>query len=146
MPAVNASIEIGRPPDEVFAAVADPETRRRLLPDNFTGYRVISETRSGPGTRTAFRIVTGEGAYESEIELAEWDPPRALTERASGESPYTMRWSFVPAGDGTRVAVEMDYRVEGTFLHRLVERWFARRALERSVLVELLRLKQLLEG
>jgi uncharacterized membrane protein len=107
---------------------------------------VISETQSGPGTRTAFRIVTPQGAYDSEIELTEWDPPRSLTERALGENPYTMRWTFEPLGTGTRVAVAMDYRVEGTFLHRLVERWFARRALERSVLVELIRLKQLLEA
>src|SRR3712207_7021861 len=39
---------------------------------------------------------------------------RALIERAAGESPYTMRWNFAPAGDGTRVAVAMVYRVEGT--------------------------------
>jgi hypothetical protein len=38
----------------------------------------------------------------------------------------------------------MDYSVGGSFLHRLAERWFARRALQQSLLVELLRLKEML--
>lgn len=145
MPRVTASIEIDGTPEDAFAVVADPHLRRRLLPDNFRDYRVVSEAQSGPGTRISFRIVTPQGEYPSEIEVADWEPPRSLTERALGDSPYTMRWSFDPAGSGARAEVAMDYSVQGSIFHRAVERWFARRALEQSLLVELLRLKDEVE-
>jgi uncharacterized protein YndB with AHSA1/START domain len=144
MPRVTTEVEVAAPPEAAFAVVADPDRRRLLLPDNFTGYRVISETRTGPGTRTSFRITTPQGDHETQIEIAEWDPPHGLTERALGESPYTVRWSFTPADGGARVTATMDYSVGGSFLHRLAERWFARRALQQSLLVELLRLKEML--
>ena len=144
MPRVTAEVEVAAPPDAAFAVVADPDRRRRLLPDNFIGFRVVSETRAGPGTRMAFRITTPQGDHETQIELADWEPPHGLTERALGESPYTVHWSFTPAGAGARVTATMEYSVGGSFLHRLAERWFARRALQQSLLVELLRLKELL--
>lgn len=143
MPTVTVSLEIACPPAEAFAIVADPEQRRRLLPDNFTGFRVVSDQRAGPGTRTAFRIGTAAGEHETEIEVTAWDPPRLLIERAAGESPYTMRWGFEPSGEGTRASVTMEYIVTGSVLHRLIERIFARRAIEQSAMLELLRLKQM---
>ena len=145
MPRVTASIEIDGSPEDAFAVVADPWLRRRLLPDNFRDFHVVSESQSGPGTRISFRIVTPQGEYPSEIEVSAWEPPHALIEQAMGESPYTMRWTFDPAGTGTRVEVAMDYSVQGSIFHRAVERWFARRALEQSLLVELLRLKDEVE-
>jgi uncharacterized protein YndB with AHSA1/START domain len=145
MPRMTASIEIDGSPEDAFAVVADPYLRRRLLPDNFRDFRVISETRSGPGTRISFRIITPQGDYPSEIEITAWDPPHSLTEQALGDSPYTMRWSFGSVEAGTWVDVQMEYAAQGSIFHRLVERWFARRALEQSLLVELLRLKDEVE-
>ena len=146
MPRVTAEITIGRSPAEAFAFVADPASRRRLLPDNFTNFRVTSEGDAGPGTRTAFTIVTPQGEHPAEVEISDWDPPRSLTERALGPDGYIMRWSFRPEGNGAHVSLSSEYRPAGSFLHRLVDRWFARRALEQSLLVELLRLKENLEA
>src|SRR6266542_651874 len=100
MPRVTAEVEVHAAPAEAFAVVADPDRRRRLLPDNFAGYRVVSETRQGPGTRTTSRIVTPQGEHESLVEVTDWDPPHALTEQALGDSPYTVRWTFAPADAG----------------------------------------------
>jgi uncharacterized protein YndB with AHSA1/START domain len=146
VPRVTAELEVAAPAEEAFAVVADPDRRRRLLPDNFSGFRVLSETRAGPGTRTAFRITTPQGDHETLIEVTDWNPPHSLTEQAIGESPYSVRWTFTPAAGGARVTATMDYEVGGSPLHRLVERWFARRVLRQSLLVELLRLKELLAG
>lgn len=145
MPRVTAAIEVARPAEDAFAIVADPTRRRGLLPDNFRDFRILSDVENGPGTRTGFRIITPQGEYSTEIEVTAWDPPRMLTEQALGASPYTMRWSFEPSADGAHVSVEMDYTIEGSIFHRIVERWFARRALEQSLLVELMRLKQQLD-
>jgi uncharacterized protein YndB with AHSA1/START domain len=145
MPRITVSIDVERPPEETFEVVADPALRRRMLPDNFRDYRVESEVERGPGARTSFRIVTPHGDHRSEVEVTDWDPPRSLTEQALGSSPYTMHWRFDPGPIGTHVALTMDYTVEGTIVHRWIERWFARRALQRSVLVELMRLKETAE-
>ena len=141
---MTAEVAVAAPAERAFAVVADPDLRRRLLPDNFTGFRGLSETRAGPGTRTAFRITTSQGDHETQIEITAWDPPHGLTEQALGESPYSVHWRFTPAGAGAHVSATMDYEVAGSFLHRIVERWFARRALQQSLLVELLRLRDLL--
>lgn len=145
MPRVSAAITLDQPPEVAFAFVADPEQRHRLLPDNFTGFRVTSASTSGPGTRTAFTIVTAQGEHPAEMEISAWDPPHMLVERALGPHGYTMRWSFQPEGPGARVSVATEYAASGSILHRLIDRWFARRALEQSLLVELLRLKENLE-
>lgn len=146
MARVTAAIEVDRPPEEVFAIVAAPARRRLLLPDNFRDARIISEVSAGPGARTRFTIVTPHGEYESEVEITAWEPPNSLTEHTEGVDGYTMRWTFAPVVTGTRVSVTSEYTVRGSFLHRLVDRWFARKALENSLLVELTRLKQAAEG
>ena len=146
MPGVSAAVEIARPPEDAFAVVADPERRRRLLPDNFRDVQIVSETASGPGTVMRFTIAMPGKDHTSEVEVTAWEPPHSLTERARGDSPYTMRWSFEPAPEGARVSVRMEYESSGSVFHRLVERWFGRRALEQSLMVELLRLKQTLEA
>jgi len=143
---VVASIELERPPEEAFAVVADPAQRRRLLPDNFQDVRVVSETERGPGTVMRFTIAMPGSEHESEVAVTAWEPPRSLTEAARGDSPYTMRWTFAPRDGGSSVTVRMTYTSTGSVLHRLVERWFGRRALEQSLMVELLRLKAIVEG
>ena len=145
MPRITADIDIDRSPAEVFAVVADPARRRLLLPDNFRDFRVTSATAQGPGTRTAFTIVTPDGEHPAEMELRDWDPPHGLTEQQLGPDGYALRWSFVPLASGCRVTLTTEYTVRGTFLHRLIDRWFARKALRNSMLVELHRLKRHLE-
>lgn len=146
MARVSVALEVAAPPDAVFAWVAEPERRRRLLPDNFQDFRVLSQQSAGPGTRTGFTIITPHGEHDTEVEVASWEPPHALTERTLGPDGYTLHWSFTAAGAGTRVTVTAEYPVTGSVLHRLIERLFARTALEQSLLVELTRLKTLAEG
>jgi uncharacterized protein YndB with AHSA1/START domain len=144
MPHVEATITIPRPPEQVFAFIADQNRRRLLLPDNFRDFRVLSDTSEGPGTRTSFTIVSPQGdRHEMRMEVRDWDPPRGLTEQDL-DNPSAIRWSFRPEGDGTRVTVAADYEVQGNVFHRLIDRWFARKALHTSLLVELTRLQRFL--
>jgi len=146
MPRVEAAIDIPRPPDEVFDFVADQNRRRLLLPDNFRDFRVLSDSAHGEGTRVTFTIVTAQGTgHPMRIELRDWNPPHGFTE-LDLDNDSALRWSFQPAGESTRVTVVSEYAVQGTVLHRLVERWFARKALQTSLLVELTRLNRFLTG
>jgi uncharacterized protein YndB with AHSA1/START domain len=146
VPHVEATIDIPAPPSDVFDFVADQHRRRRLLPDNFRDFRVLSDTDRGEGTRVTFTIVTGQDtAHPMRVEIRDWNPPYGFTEQDL-DNDAALRWSFRPEGDGTRVTVVSEYTVQGTVFHRLVERWFARKALQTSLMVELTRLKRLVSG
>lgn len=145
MPSVQARLTINRPPTEVFALVSDPTQRMRLLPDNFSNARITSETRGGPGTTIAFTIVTPEGEHPSEFVVREWQPPATLTEEAPAPDSYTMTWRFHASGSDTEAHLLSAYQVSGWFLFRVVDRLFARKAVEQSLLIELHRLKRLAE-
>lgn len=146
MTVVHVALDIAAPTETVFAAAADRRTRLRLLPDNFTHARLLTPHATGPGARFAFTIRTDRGAYESVTELIGYEPPAALAERTTQEDTvYDVHWRFTPTPGGTRVELELHYRPSGGLVEWLLGR-FARRALRHSLMVELVRLKQLVEA
>lgn len=148
MPSVEAELAIAATPAALFARVGDPEQRRRLLPDNFSGFERLTDGPPGLGTRYAFLIATPSGLDRQEVEITAWEPPHALTERTPGPDGYTVTWRFAagPAAGETRASAAMAYRATGSWLHRLLDRWFGRQALRQSLMVELLRLRELVAG
>jgi hypothetical protein len=147
MRAVRVTVEVACPPEAVFAFAADRRNRFRLLPDNFTGFRLLTESPDAVGARFAFTVRTDRGAYDSVTELIAREPPRRLTERTmEGDYVYETVWSFAPADGGTAVTVEMRYPLPPGVINRLLDTLIGRRALRRSLLVEALRLKQAMEG
>ncbi len=146
MAVVRAAVEITGSAEAVFAAAADRRTRLRLLPDNFTHARLLTPHATGPGARFAFTIRTDRGAYESVTELIGYEPPAALVERTTqADTVYDVHWRFTPTPGGTRVELELHYRPGGGLVERLLGH-FARRALRHSLMVELVRLKQIVEA
>ena len=142
MATVTARVEIARPPSEVYAFVADAHTRRRLLPSNFTGFRLLTDGSTAPGARFAFTIETARGAYDSVTEYTDAAPPERLVERSSdADVTYETRWRFVASDDGTLVTTVTEYPVPSGWLARLTDRLFARRALQQSAQLELEKLK-----
>ena len=147
MPAVTAEIDIARPPGEVFTFAADRRNRARMLPDNFTAFRLLTDAATGAGARFAFTIQTDRGAYDSVTELIEYQPfARFAEETVSADSSYHTDWRFTAHGEGTTVLAETRYAAPAGWLNRLLDRLIGRRAVRHSLLVELVRLKQLIEG
>lgn len=146
MAVIRAAAEIAGTVETVFAAVADRRTRLRLLPDNFTHAHLLTPHATGPGARFAFTIYTDRGAYESVTELIGYEPPVALVERTTqDDTVYEVHWRFTPLTNGTRVELELHYRPGRGLGERLLGH-FARRALQHSLMVELVRLKQIVEA
>lgn len=146
MSTVAAAVMIERPVDEVFRFAADQRHRVRLLPDNFSNVRLLSEQSSGLGARIAFTIHTDRGAYQSVSEIIAHDPPRAFAERSTdGDTTYESWWWFAAEGSGTRVTLETRYPDPRGWTNRLLHRLAGRRMLRHSLLVELVRLKLAVE-
>ena len=131
-------IEIGRPPADVYAYVAEPEH----LPEWQADVHAI-EVESPTRFRES-RTFLGRHATSS-VDVLVAEPGRELTLRTSGGPvAVTVRHVFVPAGDRrTRLAVTADAEVGGAL--RMAARMM-RGAAEQRLRKDFERLKQILEA
>lgn len=144
----SVELAISAPVALAFAYAADRRTRITLLPDNFTPVRLLSDETAAVGARFSFTVHTDRGAYESVTEMTEYHPDTGFTERTtSPDITYETTWQFTAGEDGITIArTEMRYPAPSGFANRLLDRLVGQRALRHSLLVELVRLKQQLEG
>jgi carbon monoxide dehydrogenase subunit G len=132
-------LEIARPPEDVYAFLANPEN----LPQ--WQHEVLEVRRESETRFTEVRTFMGR-RVESKIEVTAAEPGRELTLRAdAGPARFSVRHLLAPAGEGRthlRVIGESEgagglFKIGGRLLRRAVER----RARE-----DFERLKELLEG
>lgn len=144
---VAVELNIAKPSPEVFAIAADRRQRIKLLPDNFSGVHIMPGPVEGTGARFAFQVETSRGSYRSVTEVIVWEPPISFVEQTDdGESRYETRWRFRHHAEGTAVSMEMHYQSAGSRLLRWLTGRFERHALQQTMLVELYRLKEMVES
>jgi uncharacterized protein YndB with AHSA1/START domain len=97
------SIEIARPPDEVFAYVTDPSK----LPTWQDAEEIVQLTPGPVGAGTRFREVhKALGKRRVEItEVVVFEPGRRFEIRVVEGPPVDGRWDFEPADAGTRLTL-----------------------------------------
>ena len=133
------TIEIERPPEDVFAFLADLDNLPRWQPSVAS---VEGELGMG-GAFTEVREFLGK-RVRSRLEVVAFDPPRELTLRVvEGPVPLTVRHVLDAAADGTRLTLSGVGEPGGLF--RLAAP-LAERAAKRQAGEDLRRLKRLLES
>ena len=141
---INETVEIGRPPHEVFAYVSDL-ARHSEWQDKLLAATVETEGPVRVGTRVKQTRRVGRGTRTFTLEVTEHDPPNRLAFRGI-DGPVrprgTIKLESLDSGQRTRYSVELDFegRGLGLLLAPLVRR-DARKQLPES----LQRLKQRLE-
>ena len=133
------------PAEQVRSALADyVDTRPRLLPDQFSDYRVASGGQ-GAGTRVHWRFAaTSKRVREQAVEVTE-PTPGTLVETDTASSMVTT-WTVRPADPGTSsVAVRTVWNGAGG-IGGFFERTFAPKGLRRVYLGMLDRLDGELAG
>jgi carbon monoxide dehydrogenase subunit G len=139
----QVAVLISRPPDEVFAFVADARNRPRW-DESVDSEELTSPEPIGVGStvRTRFRSMGKD--YEYLWRIAEHEPPvRQTIESTSGPFPTTLSWKLNPRDGGTWVEFSVTGRPGG--LLRLLQPMVARNTqanLDRAFP----RLKELLEA
>jgi len=141
---VEESIEIGRPVEEVFAYVANPEN----LPE-WSGLAI--EVKEAPEPLSEGDTFTAVGKFlgrrfETPYERASYEPNRRYTDRATGGPIPDQEWTYTfeeASGDTTRLTRAAEGEPGGFFklADPLIER-----ALKRQVRADLETLKDLLEA
>lgn len=141
---ITDSIEIDRPPREVFAYIED-------LDRHGEWQNAIVSSRKEPagatrlGTRNVETRRVPGGPREIVSEIVEYDPPRRIAARGLGGPIRAGIGLTVEAiGDGSRSRVRMDLDLQGYGIGKLFV-LFARRGARKEVPENLRRLKERLE-
>ena len=136
---------VNAPAEQVRSALADyADTRPRILPEQFSDYRVESGGR-GAGTRVHWRFAaTSKRVREQFVEVTQ-PADGTLVETDTASSMVTI-WTVQPAGAGTStVAVRTTWNGAGG-IGGFFERTFAPKGLRRVYLAMLERLDADLSG
>jgi carbon monoxide dehydrogenase subunit G len=138
---VEHSVEISRPPEEVFARLTDVER----IPEWQSS--ALSAHADGPlaqGSRLVEKRRLMGRELEHELEVVAFDPPSRLTLCSlGGPVKLTIDHELAAVGDGTRVTVSLTG--EAGTLMKLAEPMLARTA-EAELRRDFQQLKELLEG
>jgi uncharacterized protein YndB with AHSA1/START domain len=115
MSQIRESVEIDRPPEEVFAYLDDVERHGEWQQDIVGVERVtVGPTRQGTRVRETRHVPGGNRSMTYEV--TEHDPPRQSSFRVlDGPIRAVGTISVEPAGDGTksRVTIVMDFEGHG---------------------------------
>ena len=138
---IDFTIEVARPPTEVFARLVDldrlPEWQESALESSADG-----PVEQGTRVKERRRIMGRE--LENELEVTTCDPPRQLTLKAlGGPVPFTVDHQLVEKAGSTVLHVVAEAK-PGTFM-KLAEPMLARTA-EQELRKDFARLKEQLEA
>jgi carbon monoxide dehydrogenase subunit G len=142
MPHAEHETTVGRPAEDVFAFVSNPENDSRWR----DGVLELERLSGDGGVGSRYRqVVKGPGGrrVDADIEVTEHEPPRSHAFRTtSGPVRPSGRYTLERAGDATRLRFELDAELGG--LKRLLSPMVARTMSSEVAAIE--KLRQLLES
>jgi carbon monoxide dehydrogenase subunit G len=125
---VEHSIEISRPPEEVFAALNDVPRFHEWQPDLVSAH----VEGGGPlqvGTKVTSTRKLGRKALETKTEVTDFDPPRSYGFRGiEGPIRPIAKGTVEPIGDGSSSRVTFGLDFEGSGPAKLILPFLRRRA------------------
>jgi uncharacterized membrane protein len=113
MAPITASIDIARPPEEVFAYI-DDLARHGEWQEDIQEVTVLTEGPTRVGSRARDRRKVPGGVRELTYEITAHDPPRSASFQGV-DGPIRVRGTVTvtPQGDGSRVGLDLDFEGRG---------------------------------
>jgi uncharacterized protein YndB with AHSA1/START domain len=146
MTSIAATIEIGRPPEDVFAYVTDPSH----LPEWQGGVVRAERLDEGPvavGTRAVVTRRIGRREQSMTIEIAELDPPRTFAVRSlDGPVRGENRGTIEPLDGGRRSRLSYELDLRGHGIGKLLVPLVVKRQAQRGTPRNMRKLKERLES
>jgi uncharacterized protein YndB with AHSA1/START domain len=143
MAPIVSTIEVARPPEEVFPYVIDPSTFPEWQQGVVRGAMNESPTRVGSRCTTVRKI--GGSEREVATEITACDPPHRWADHGiDGPIRAVVGVVVEPTAAGSRVTIEVDF--EGHGIGKLLVPLFVRRQAAKEMPDNMDRLKQRLES
>jgi uncharacterized protein YndB with AHSA1/START domain len=145
MTPITTTIDVARPPEQVFAYVTDPSTMHEWQQGCVTGHMDAPTTRVGSKCTTVRKI----GGREREVttEITDYDPPRRWADRGiDGPIRAIVAVTVEPLADGSSSRLTIDLDFTGHGIGRLLVPLVVRRQAAREMPDNMRRLKQRLEA
>jgi uncharacterized membrane protein len=110
---INASIQIARPPEEVFAYL-DDLSRHTEWQEQLREVRVETDGPTRVGTRFRQKRKVPGSIQETTYEITEHDPPRSASWRGlDGAIRAFGTVTVAPAGEASQVSLQLDFEGHG---------------------------------
>jgi uncharacterized protein YndB with AHSA1/START domain len=141
---IQSSIVIDRPPEEVSRVILDPE-KAVLWTTDLERFEVLSQTMGLVGSRARLHYLQKGKRYVMEEVLLAVDPNRRYLSKVSGDAiEAEVETTLVPTNGGTQVTVRWTGSGRPLLLRMVIP--LMRRSIARQSLVDLLKLKGLVES
>lgn len=117
MPRIQHSIEIRKPPPEVFAITNDIDNWQTLF-NEYGHSEVIKREEAGRYTRLVFRLRNREGGEWQSWRILDHDTLTAIAEREEPLFPFRymhLKWTYEPVADGTLMTWTQDFEIDPAF-------------------------------
>lgn len=145
MAPILSTVDIARPPEEVFSYVTDPATMNEWQPGVTSGRMDRTPTVVGAHCLTTRKI--GGATRQVVTEITEYDPPRRWADRGiAGPIRAVVSVTVDPLDGGSRSRVSIDLDFEGHGIGRVLVPLLVRPQAARDMPSTMLRLKERLEG
>lgn len=145
MARASASIIIHKPIQEVFDYTASPVNGPAFIPNLNENTNVEPETPS-LGQTFDWRFTMAGVDLKGKAEVTEFDRPRLVTIRTTGDSETTWMYTFEEADEGTKVSVDVAYEIVESALKKIVNRMVIDKLNQRTIEQMLDNLKTILES
>jgi carbon monoxide dehydrogenase subunit G len=141
VPSFSHSIDISRPPDEVFPWLLEEDKVPQWTGD-LERYEVQGGLREGAQVRQTLSVA---GGLTLDLHITRYDPPRgAETRFETNGIKITSAYVLAPNGGGTRLTQTLDAKAGGLTARMLIP--VVQGRLERKLTEDLERLRGVLEG
>jgi aromatase len=117
LPRIQHSVEIGRPPAEVFEVTNDIDNWSVLF-NEYQHSEVVRREEAGRFTKLVFRLRNKEGGEWQSWRLLDHEELVAVAQREAPLFPFSymhLTWTYTPAGDGTLMTWTQDFEIDPAF-------------------------------
>ncbi len=125
-----ATIDV--PIAKVFDIVDDPSTFPKYVPN----VREVvdmhrSDSRVGDSFRVIYRVLGI--TFDEKFTVTDYQRPDRIKSKFEGGMKGTFAWSFEPQGQKTKVSVDIDYRLAGGAIGKVVDALLLERTNEKTI-------------
>lgn len=145
MTKASSSITINKPIKEVFEYMASPHNGPAFIPNLNENENIFPE-KDGVGQKFDWRFNMAGVDLRGKAEVTEYTPPTKVVIASHGDADSTWTYALEEADGGTKVLVEIDYKLAETALQRIANKAVISKLAQKTTEQMLDNLKTILES